>query len=344
MTDKLKEYNINFNSLDNILNEIVNINSKKLFIIDNNVYELYQDELKIILSNKNDNIYIFILESYEKNKSLKTIYKIYEILNENNFIKTDKVVAIGGGIVTDISGFLASTYLRGIELIYIPTTLLSIVDSSIGGKNAVNFNNIKNNIGTIYNPQKIYIDLNFLKTLKVDDIYSGLGEIIKYSLIYSDEFYVKVKKFLEQFNYSSVKSNDFERIIKECIRIKIYFIEKDRIYLNFGHTIAHGIEAVTYNKIPHGVAVLIGMKYTIKYSFNNLSNKKNEIINMIDNILNKYFKNECDYNFDAYKIIEYIKHDKKREDKYYRYIFIDDIAKMYIEKITEKEIIRIISE
>jgi len=200
----------------------------------------------------------------EEAKDINYALKLVKILFENDFDRGDYVIALGGGTVTDVVGFVASIYMRGINLINIPTTLLGMVDAAIGGKTGVNFENVKNVIGTFYQPTMIISDLDFLLTLPTEEIKKGLAEVIKYGLVLDKELY----DFLAM-NKDRVLSKDYEaleEIIYKSSMDKLSVVKADeretkgiRIVLNFGHTIGHAIEAGSNFEIPHGYAISIGM-------------------------------------------------------------------------------------
>ena len=200
----------------------------------------------------------------EEAKDINYALKLVKTLFENGFDRGDYVIALGGGTVTDVVGFVASIYMRGINLINIPTTLLGMVDASIGGKTGVNFENVKNVIGTFYQPTMIISDLDFLSTLPTEEIRKGLAEVIKYGLVLDKELY----DFLAM-NKDRVLSKDYEaleEIIYKSSMDKLSVVKADeretkgiRIVLNFGHTIGHAIEAGSNFEIPHGYAISVGM-------------------------------------------------------------------------------------
>ncbi|BFH72671.1 3-dehydroquinate synthase [Sulfurisphaera javensis] len=200
----------------------------------------------------------------EEAKDIHYALKLAKILFENGFDRGDYVIALGGGTVTDVVGFVASIYMRGINLINIPTTLLGMVDASIGGKTGVNFENVKNVLGTFYQPSMIISDLLFLDTLPFEEIKKGLAEVIKYGLVLDKELY----DFLAM-NKEKIFSKDeeaLEEIIYKSTLDKLSVVKADeretkgiRIVLNFGHTIGHAIEAGSNFSVPHGYAISVGM-------------------------------------------------------------------------------------
>lgn len=312
-------YNIYINSdinINSILNEI-NESSYVFVVTSRNIYNLYNQFLNKKIDRKI--IYIFINDK-EKFKNNHTTFKIIKKLLKYKIKKNDILISFGGGIISDITGYVASILYRGIKYISIPTTLTSQVDASIGSKCGINLYKYKNIIGQFYDPYCVIIYTDILKTLKDFDLESGLGEIYKYYLISKNET-------LKEFSFSNI-----ENIVYECLLIKKYYIGNDyldlnkRHILNFGHTFGHVIERISKNKISHGKAVFIGMLYSMKLAeFINLDNFNKKLLN--DNLLNKYRK----YLFN-FKISDFL-YDKKSEYNYINFIFIEDIGKPIIKKI-----------
>lgn len=269
-------YEIHFN--ENLSNILADDNS--FFIIDKKVFNLYPSIQKC----KN----YFLIEPTEENKSLETCTYLIDKLLSNNIKKNHRLVAIGGGIIQDIVCFIASNLYRGLHWYFIPTTLLAQADSCIGSKSSINYNNYKNLLGGFYPPKKIFCNFNFLKTLSVNDIKSGLGEILHF-------LFIGKSKLLNTFNfdYNNLINLDttINKYIKECLAIKKVTIENDEFDLstrqinNFGHTFGHAIESATEYKIQHGQAVTIGMSianyisYNLNYIDKQTYDKNNTIIN-----------------------------------------------------------------
>ncbi|MBS4540115.1 3-dehydroquinate synthase [Clostridium sp. D2Q-11] len=235
---------------------------KILIITDENVARLY---LGSVLKRLNDfPVYSYIVPIGEESKSIDMSKNIYNKLLKEKFNRKSLIISLGGGVIGDLSGFVASTYMRGIDFIQIPTTILSQVDSSVGGKVAVNFNNIKNIIGSFYQPKKVLIDIDTLSTLKDRDIDSGLAEVIKYGIIKDYKFFQWLSKEID--NIKNLEYEKIKKIIKRSLEIKEEIVYLDtyeksiRKILNFGHTIGHGIESLYgFSKFKHGEAVALGM-------------------------------------------------------------------------------------
>ena len=240
--------------------------SCKIFVItDKLVFYFYSNILKKSLEKAGFSVFFLILENKEQSKNFNNLLKIYEQLFKFNMSKEDIIMAFGGGMISDISGFCAATYKRGIRLINFPTTLLGQVDASIGGKNAINLEYGKNLVGTIYSPFFVFCDISLLKTLSKRELYSGVAEIIKYAVGFSKElFNILVEKDIE---------NVLEEIIYRSVIIKKEIVEKDelekniRVSLNFGHTVGHALEKYYNFKIKHGEALALGMIYITKSSY-----------------------------------------------------------------------------
>jgi 3-dehydroquinate synthase len=250
-----KSYDILIGS-DFIKNELsaIHNNPSCHVVMDYNVSRLYQ------------HLYPFkkyVVVSDEHNKNLKSIEDMLHFLKERNCLRNDTVYAVGGGIVGDMTGFASAIYMRGIDFIQIPTTLLSMVDSSVGGKTGVNLGDVKNLIGSFHQPKKVLIDTVFLDTLSEEEFYSGFAEVIKYALIFDNEFY----NFL-LINHKEIKAkkkSTLEFVIKRCCEIKADIVEQDemekgpRRLLNLGHTIGHAIEIDSEHQVKHGHAVAKGI-------------------------------------------------------------------------------------
>lgn len=240
-------------------------NVKKVYIItDENLNSLYMDYL--LKHVKAYDVFTYIIKPGEGSKSIETTLSIYDDLIGKNIDRGTIIMGFGGGVVGDIAGFVASTYMRGLKYIQIPTSLLAQVDSSIGGKVGIDYRGLKNIIGSFYFPEITLIQLDFLKTLPTREITCGLGEILKYGLIYDYNFFQYVSS-----NIDKIYDRNLEvllPIVKRSVAIKEEIVGKDRYdkgirrILNFGHTIGHSIEALyDFGKYNHGEAVILGILY-----------------------------------------------------------------------------------
>lgn len=249
-------------TIGNLVNTI--FSGKKICIItDSNVSKLYLDTVLESFRNFQFEVFSFEFDAGESNKTLHTVKNIYDFLAKHYMSRSDLIIALGGGVVGDVAGFAAATYMRGIKYIQVPTTLLSQIDSSVGGKTAVNIEQGKNVVGAFWQPSMVIIDPDSLHSLPSDYFCDGMGEVIKYACIAS-------KPLFDKLNNQNI-DECIDDIILECLKIKASIVEQDehdngkRMLLNFGHTIGHAIEkALNYNGISHGKAVAIGMAMIMK--------------------------------------------------------------------------------
>ncbi len=233
-------------------------------ITDKIVAQLYLDEIVSILKGKGFSPETIVVNSGESSKSLSVVSRIYTSLIEMKLRRDETVVAFGGGVVGDLAGFVASTYLRGVNLIQFPTTLLAQVDSSIGGKVGVNHKLGKNLIGSFYHPIFVFSDVALLRTLPRRELICGLGEVVKYGIIMDKEIFKLVETELDRI--LNLEQKIIQELVYRSIIVKTAVVQKDerekrlRMILNFGHTIGHGIEAsLNYKTLKHGEAVMLGM-------------------------------------------------------------------------------------
>ena len=237
---------------------------KSLIVTDENVFASCGERFFSALKEREINFEVVKIPPGENSKNLSEAEKIYTKAIELGLDRKSLIIAFGGGVVGDLAGFVAATYLRGVPFIQVPTTLLAQVDSSVGGKTAVNHKLGKNLIGAFYQPQAVFIDLETLKTLPEREIKSGLGEVVKYGVISDEKFFAYLEDNVEKILSRNVEV--MTQIIKRSCEIKAEVVSKDekennlRRILNFGHTIAHAVELETnYKKYRHGEAVAVGM-------------------------------------------------------------------------------------
>lgn len=257
---RIKNYAVKFQFNLDFLRQLTK-QKEAYFIIDKNVYSLYKEYFENIPEEKN-----FLFEAIEENKTLESVFKIYQFLLNSGVRRNSILISVGGGITQDVSGFVASSLYRGIYWIYIPTTLLAQADSCIGSKTSLNFQSSKNVLGTFYPPDEIYIAADFLKTLKEIDIFTGFGEIVRLQLIKA-----RNKEDLEKIALDIKKAyqdkNILLSLVKDSLAVKKEYIEEDEIdkgkrnILNYGHTLGHALESASDFIIPHGVCVVAGMIY-----------------------------------------------------------------------------------
>ncbi|MBQ3834277.1 MAG: 3-dehydroquinate synthase [Elusimicrobia bacterium] len=300
---------------------------KKVFVIsDSNVAPLYLKKIEGFLKKEKFIVQAYVFKAGEQSKNLKTLSDIYNYALKVGVDRKFTVVALGGGVVGDTAGFFAATYMRGIKLVQVPTSLLAMVDSSVGGKTGVNVEGGKNIAGAFYQPKFVYINTDFLKTLDCQNIKNGMGEIVKYAVTFSKDFYNKLNKI---FDKAVVTQKDFDEIVYQCCKFKADIVKRDekevsgvRELLNFGHTFAHALETITeYKKFFHGEAVAIGMLFVA-----NLAEKikfctektKNEIYKIVENA--GFCAKLGLKKTDTKKLLELMKKDKKSISKTVRFV------------------------
>jgi len=330
-----KGYTVNFCELTNDL--IENLSSNSFLIIDSNVNNFYPQFRKIFDKEK-----IFIVESNEKNKSLPYCQKMIGRLVERGMKRNHKLIAVGGGVVQDITGFIASILYRGVDWVFLPTTLLAQADSCIGSKTSINIGSIKNLVGTFCPPSEIYCCSQFRNTLGKNDIKSGIGEIMHYYLIDNNE---KMYELMEQYedlfkNRSKITSHIYESLaIKKRMIVRDEFDENERKIFNYGHTFGHAIEALSQNKVSHGQAVTLGMDIAnfIALTFGYIDQAT------YDKMHNLLVKNIPDYKIEEGHIDLYMKilsKDKKNLDDSIVCILPHSIGDMRVERVDDKRKIR----
>ena len=325
-------------SFNKIINDLKKLRSNKYILIDSKVYRNFSSYFNKL---KSTDVTLIKINSSEKIKSIKTYWNITSQLLNKKINRSSTVVAIGGGALGDLSGFIASTILRGVKFILVPTTLLSQVDSSIGGKNGINSKFGKNLVGTIYQPSIVIVDPIFLKSLPYREIKSGYAEIVKHALINDKIFFQWLK-----INYKDLlklKSKEINYAIEKSIKIKAKFVMKDereklqsslsRAMLNFGHTFGHALESINNYKssLTHGEAISIGMIVATKISYliGNLPKYQ------LDDIIN-HFKN-CGLPIESnlvkkerfYKLLI---NDKKNQNDKINLILLSKIGKAFYAK------------
>lgn len=329
----LPNYNIyindHFASYNDYLNSISN-NAKIFVITDENVFSHYKIKLEEKINNTKLNWYV--LKPGDDSKNTENVLKIIDFLFKNDAKRSDIIISFGGGMVTDITGLVSSIYLRGINLVHIPTTIIGQIDSAIGGKTAVNYQNHKNIIGTFYDPKLIICETDYFKTLERREIINGLGELIKTGLIGD----ATILDLIDITMYWLTPA-----IIEKAINVKKnyvledYFDKSTRNTLNFGHTIGHAVEASSDFLIPHGEAVIIGMKKALEVGIS-LELTNSEVLNKFNNIIKKIGYKIPKIDYDYYE--KFLYKDKKSKSNSVRFVFLKDIEKPLIKEISWEEL------
>ena len=316
-TVKLKQRSYDINIKPGIIKELpllfseYNEDQKWIIISQHKIMELFGYELEQELKKNNFNCSNITLPNGEAAKSINEYNRAIEQMIDFECDRKSIIIALGGGVVGDVSGFIASTFMRGIKYFQVPTTLLSMVDSSIGGKTGINISKGKNLIGTIYQPKAIFIDQNLLKTLPEGEVVSGLGEIIKYGIILDFNFFNKVRNWIKD-----ISNFPFEEAIELCCKLKSEIISKDemdngiRALLNFGHTVGHALELkYGFDKIKHGEAVAYGMISAsyISFKLKKINHEQYNLLCITIRLLPLPTLDKLDVN----EILTFIKRDKK---------------------------------
>lgn len=306
--------------------------SKILIVTDDGIPVQYVDTLKnnIINTNSNNTVFVYTIKQGEESKSFINYSGILDYLIDNEFTRTDTVIALGGGVVGDLAGFVSATYMRGISFINIPTTLLSQVDSSIGGKTAIDKKGYKNLVGAFYPPEKVLIDPNVLVTLDKRQFMAGLVEALKMGLTSDKDLYELIKTTNDIYK-------DIDIVIEKALRVKKDVVEKDphekhlRKILNFGHTIGHAIESSGKFNLLHGECVGIGLLYMVP----------TDLEEEIKDVLIKYnlpTKSDIENIISKEDLFKYISLDKKRSNKDITIIEVKGPGTFEINKINLEEI------
>ena len=304
--------------------ELLQLDRKVLIITDTGVPYSYAEQV----ASQCKEAYIRVVPQGESSKSLQTAEEILTFMLEKKFSRRDCVVAIGGGVVGDLSGFVASLYMRGVDFYNIPTTVLSQVDSSIGGKTAVNLAGIKNIIGAFYQPKAVLIDPETLSTLPERQVINGLMEAVKMGA-------TNDKDLFELFLREDWKEQ-IELIIEKALLVKKYVVEQDekeshlRKILNYGHTIGHGFESAAHGRYLHGECVALGMLYM---SSEEVQDKLCQVYERLGFEVPEF------YTFDLEEVKEAITHDKKANDQSCSVVFVTEIGKGSIEEWSMEKVL-----
>jgi len=311
----------------------IGFSDRLIIITDPIVKSLYGNTLKQSLASGGFKVIILEVPEGEEQKSLEAAGNLYSELSNFYAERTTPILALGGGVIGDLAGFVAATYLRGVPLIQIPTTLLAQVDSSIGGKVAVNHGQLKNKIGAFYQPRLVISDINALKTLPGEEFINGLAEVIKSAVVWDKEFFDFLERSLDKAK--SLDDRALEEIVFRSARIKAEVVEKDekdlglRSILNYGHTVGHAIESALDFKIEHGRAVAVGMLVAGRISNKLGMLDKNELIRLED-VIGRAGLPTAVPNLKLEKVMQAIEHDKKVLRGKIRFVLPRAIGEVFI--------------
>ena len=304
-----------------------------VIITDDNVDKFYGEKVSKILENSGFRVLKFVFPHGEDHKSIKTFSEILEFMAENNVTRSDLIIALGGGITGDISGFCAASYLRGIDFFQVPTTFLAAIDSSVGGKTGVNLSSGKNLAGAFYQPRSVICDTSTFKTLPEENFKEGVAEAIKYGAICDTDLFQKI---------SDNKDFNIEEVIERCVTIKAEIVAEDefdngkRQLLNFGHTIAHAIEKVSSYKISHGIAVGIGMAMISKISERLGWSEENTFEKIAKCLESNNLPTQ--YNLNTEEILPAILKDKKRDGDTINLVIPKKIGNCVLKKVNVSDL------
>ncbi len=304
------------------------VKGRKVCVVsDSNVFPLYGEKVENAVRGAQGDVFSLVVEAGEEAKSFKNLEYLCREIIRHDFTRSDVIIALGGGVVGDLTAFCASVVLRGVKLIQMPTTLLSQVDSSVGGKTAVNIPEGKNLVGTFYQPSMVIIDTNTLSTLPERELACGMAEVIKYGAI-------RDKSLAEKLLWGDFEMSE---VIKRCCEIKAGIVENDeldkgeRMLLNFGHTLGHAVENYTgYGTYSHGAAVAIGMCSVTKWSEKKGLSEQGTY-DMLVKLCEKY--NLPTEIKDLDKMIGAASHDKKRSGSKISIVLVKAMGESYYEKV-----------
>ena len=322
-----------YERLGEVLHNLGTEAHKLCIVSDSHVAPLYLDEVAGIAEKYADKVISFVFPAGEQSKNLDVVGDLYEKLIINHFDRKDTLIALGGGVVGDLTGYTAATYLRGIRVIQIPTSLLAMVDSSIGGKTGVDFRGYKNMIGAFHQPSAVYMNLSALLSLTDKQYYSGFGEIIKHGLIKDMEYFEYLNDNLDMIKERNLDT--LEHIVYGSCEIKRKVVENDpkekgeRALLNFGHTLGHAIEKLEDFTMLHGECVAVGMIAAGYISMNRGMISREEYDTLINMIKTLNLPTKVS-NLEAKRIIEVSKSDKKMDAGQIRFILLDKMGNAVI--------------
>lgn len=339
ISSKIKDYKVEV--VDNIFlkTELIKKESQKyFFLIDENLYALYKEQINNFIADSP----MVLIPAEENSKNLASLIPLYRKLFESGFRRNDILFTFGGGVLQDISGFIASTIFRGVQWVFIPTTLLAQADSCIGAKTSINFDSWKNQVGTFYPPDRIFIDTDFTATLKKSDFYSGLGEIIKVHLMKDMGAFELLSDYLSSKDL--LRKQALTQMILSSLKIKKSYFADDELdkgrrnLLNYGHCFGHALESASNFKVSHGEAVLLGIAFANLLSLRRRLIRSSEFTK-IEKVIRPYFRNFDFKPVSSGKIIEYLKKDKKITGNKLVMILLKSIGKpIKAEDIEEDEI------
>lgn len=327
----------------------LNLKGRALVITCKTVNDLYGNAVSSFLKNCGaDDFDIMVLPDGEATKSLRYLSEVYDRLVEKRFERSDFIIAFGGGVIGDIAGFAAATYLRGINFIQVPTTLLADVDSSVGGKTGIDHPKGKNLIGAFYQPKAVLIDVDLLKTLDKRELINGFAEVIKYGAALDAVFFAELEKSYEKV--LSYGEDVLTRIIERSCSIKAEVVKQDeketglRSVLNFGHSLGHAIETLyNYETVKHGEAIAIGMVFAADLS-KKMGLCSEDTVKRIRNLIKNSGLPSNIPRFTPEQYINAMKLDKKVSEKQIKFVLLKDIGRYEFRKLDFEFILNFLRE
>lgn len=327
----------------------LNISEKKVCVVtDSHVKGLYGDEVMSLLTGKCKKNVIYSFPAGEENKTLDTVREAYRFLIEEKFDRKDLLIALGGGVVGDVTGFIAATYLRGVDFVQIPTTLLAQADSSIGGKTGVDFDGFKNMVGAFYMPKLVYMNIATLKTLDDRQFYNGFAEVMKHGLIKDGTFYEWLLD--KMYEICDRDTDTLLNMVQKSCMVKKLVVEKDptekgdRALLNFGHTIGHAIEKAKNFTLSHGECVALGSVAAAFISWKHEWLSMEEYYEIRDMFVPFNLPISVE-GIDPEEILALTKSDKKVEGSKIKFILLKKVGKAVIDlNVTDDDILNAVKE
>jgi 3-dehydroquinate synthase len=341
-------YDKSFDGLWEELEELGAAEKRLCIVTDSNVDSLYGAQVLDIISGKCRKSVKYVIPAGERNKNLDNVKEVYKFLIEEKFDRKDILLALGGGVVGDLTGFVAATYLRGIDFVQIPTTLLSQADSSIGGKTGVDFDSYKNMVGAFKMPILVYMNMSVLKSLEDRQYFSGFAEVMKSALIKDADFYEWLIENMYEICERDLEVLE-EMVMRTC-SIKKMVVEKDpteqgdRALLNLGHTIGHAIEKAKNFELYHGECVALGTVAAAYISWKKDMLSMDEFYEIRDMFVPFYLPISVD-DINPQEILELTRSDKKMEAGHIKFILLKKIGKAVIDRtVTDEEMLAAINE
>lgn len=331
-----------FEGLPLVLHSIQAEGRKICLVADSNVSALYAGEVKGLLEREGFFCVSFSFQEGEASKNLDTVSALYEFLIHHSFDRNDILLALGGGVTGDLTGFAAATYLRGIRFIGMPTSLLSMVDSSIGGKTGVDYKAYKNMVGAFYQPTAVYINTSTLNTLPKREFLAGMGEVIKHGCILDQQYYGFLEKNVD--NILAKETEVIKEMIHQSLCIKRGVVERDpkekgeRALLNFGHTIGHAVEKMNQFRLLHGECVSVGMVASAELSVlkGSLSRKAADCLK---HILCRYGMLTTVSDLNKEDFLAVCHRDKKADGSKIKFVLLKEIGTAYLDtEVTDDEL------